>query len=137
VEARFGFRGLRSCEVGGLTPLWLADSSHVAVIEQRVRTGEVAVTFLSLTGASRRVAVPLQIAEHPDLVVVGTRAVAGEGSNRVLVDPARDTFAPLDFDILQQLEQARAVDTHRKVTTEQITELMRRLGATEAVAANG
>ena len=116
-------------------PSWLAKSSRVAVIEKRVITGEVAGTFLSVTGATRTVPLPNAIADHPELVVVGTKVVAGEGSNRLLVDPAQGTFGPVDFEVSEPLEKARVAGERRKIVEERTTELMRRLGAGEAVAA--
>jgi hypothetical protein len=140
-------RGPR-CQLGGVAyrgggfpikvlagPMWLTDSSAVGVVEKRLASGETAVTLLSVGGVVRTVPVPEAVADHPSLVALGSAVVVGEGPDRLLIDRDGTAPSPPAPDVIEQIERLRMVIAHSTSVSNQTQQLMKRLGAREAVAA--
>jgi hypothetical protein len=109
-------------------PVWSPDSKQLAVLEQDGLTGEAAVTILLLDGTYTRIPIPVSILEHPAIAWVGTRVVAGEGSDSVQIDSVTKRLGPMTFDVADDITRVGTEQRQREAAKEHVDAVVKKLG---------
>jgi hypothetical protein len=116
-------------------PVWSEDSQQVAVLERQLRSGQAAITTVSIRGEVVTVPVPSDTKDDPSLTWIANRVAVGSGGGALVVDPTGNAYSLLlDRDSSAILEGVAQAGRKTRDTEQSVLDVQIRLGAREAVA---
>ena len=114
-------------------PVWSSDSKRVAFLQRQVGTGQIALSFLSITNETSTVPLILDPEGKHSLQWIGKEVMVDEGPDAVLVDPDTKSVTSVPANMSPRIEELRKAKAKRAESKKATEELVRKMGGREGV----